>query len=148
MRKHRKSCSCAEKTAQIQKNVRMRRQKCTNTQRGEICASEQKLAHPHTSGKALWMGQNHKCCAPGNNLVMPEREVMVCSSDESQQARNSCQELRIFLLASHGLIPSCGCTGRIWVLAGFIAAAQSACQDCEFEFWLGTGLDQQEWGGA
>ena len=49
---------------------------------------------------------------------------------------------------SHGLIPSCECTGRIWVLAGFIAAAQSACEDCEFEFWLGTGLGQQEWGGA
>ena len=39
---------------------------------------------------------------------MPEREVAVCSADEGQQARNSCPELRIFfLLASHGLIPSC-----------------------------------------
>ena len=34
--------------------------------------------------------------------------IHVCSADEGQHARNSCPELRIFfLLASHGLIPSC-----------------------------------------
>ena len=33
--------------------------------------------------------------------MMPEREVVVCSTDEGQQA---CTELRIFfLLASHGI---------------------------------------------
>ena len=43
--------------------------------------------------------------------MVPEREVAVCSADEGQQARNSCPELQIFfLLASHGLIPSCTCT--------------------------------------
>ena len=40
-----------------------------------------------------------------NKLVMPEREVAVCSADEGQQARNSCPELPIFfLLASHGVL--------------------------------------------
>ena len=59
-------------------------------------------------------------------LVMPEREVVVCSAVEGQQAQNSCPELLIFfLLASHGFFSTCVCTGRIWVLAGFIAAAQS-----------------------
>ena len=51
----------------------------------------------------------YKCCAPGSlyKLVMPEREVAICSADEGQHARNSCPELRFFfLLAPHGLIPS------------------------------------------
>ena len=34
-------------------------------------------------------------------------------------------------------IVSCECAGRIWVLAGFITAAQSIMS--EFGFWLGTG---------
>ena len=48
----------------------------------------------HTSGKALWgwisLVLNHKCCAHVRlyKLVMPEREVVVCSADEGQQARN------------------------------------------------------------
>ena len=55
--------------------------------------------HPHV--------YNHKCCAQLSRykLVVPEREVVVCSADEGQQARNSCPELRIFfLLASHGIL--------------------------------------------
>ena len=41
--------------------------------------------------------------------MVPEREVVVCSADEGQQARNSCPELPIFffLLASHGVLCSC-----------------------------------------
>ena len=67
--------------------------------------------HALRLSKALWgwisLVQNHKCCVPLGlyKLVMPEREVAVCSADEGQQARNSCPELRFFyLLASHGIL--------------------------------------------
>ena len=56
---------------------------------------------------AISLVQNHKCCPQLclYKLVVPEREVVVCSADEGQQARNSYPELRIFfLLASHGLL--------------------------------------------
>ena len=48
--------------------------------------------------KSCGLVQNHKCCAQVSlyKLVMPEREVVVCSADEGQQARNSCPELHIF----------------------------------------------------
>ena len=49
--------------------------------------------------KSCGLVQNHKCCAQVSlyKLVMPEREVVVCSADEGQQARNSCPELHIFV---------------------------------------------------
>ena len=71
--------------------------------------------------------QNHKCCAHVSlyKLVMPEREVVVCSADDGQQARNSCPELHIFFIGITWFFSTCVCSGRIWVLAGFIAVAQS-----------------------
>ena len=70
-------------------------------QTANVCA----WSAAHTSGKALWgwislvQNQAHVSLY---KLVMPEREVVVCSADEGQQAR-SCPELRIFyLLESHG----------------------------------------------
>ena len=53
---------------------------------------------------------SNSCMCPGSlyKLVMPEREVAVCSADEGQQARNSCPELPIFfLLESHGIFYMC-----------------------------------------
>ena len=44
--------------------------------------------------EGIWVGLNSP------KLVMPEREVGVCSADEAQQARNSCPELHHF---SHGI---------------------------------------------
>ena len=68
--------------------------------------------------------QNHKCCTHLSlyKLVMPEREVAVCSADEGQQARNSCPELHIFfLLASHGILFMCVCV-CVQLVADVVAA--------------------------
>ena len=84
----------------------------------------------------------YTCCAPLclYKLVMPEREVAVCSADEGQRGRNRCPDLRIFyLLASHGILL------HVYALAGYgcllasLPRPNPLCQYSEFGFWLGTG---------
>ena len=81
-------------------------------------------------------------------LVIPEREVGVCSADEGQQARNSCPELPSFSLGITPYFLHVYALARYGCLLASLPRPNPLCQYFEFGFWLGADLDQQEWGGA
>ena len=104
---------------------------------------------PGSLSNALWgwisLVQNHKCCAHGSlyKFVMTEREVVVRSADEGQQARNSYPELGIFFSWHHMVFSTYVCT--YWLhCRGYASIVNSGLARC-WPWPAGVGTNVCAW---